>query len=41
MRRVLDELSKWLSAKELKASWAKLDAMLDELRTTGTTKFWR
>lgn len=41
MRQVLHDLRQWAKGKGFDATSTKLDAMADELRSTGTTRFWR
>jgi len=41
MRNVLQRMQRWTAARNLPASEAKLTAMIDELSSTGTTRFWR
>lgn len=41
LRQALGNISTWAKSKGYAASAYKLQTMLDELRTTGTTRFWR
>ena len=41
MRETLSSLQKWTESEGFTASTTKLKAMMDELRSMGTTRFWR
>lgn len=41
MRQVLQGMKQWAETKGFSASSSKLGAMIDELHSTGTTRFWR